>query len=123
MRLRTPSVVSTAVVLTALLLATGCQRGSDAKAEAPHGYVEGAEETAEQQSRLVLADAGTGAVQILDLITEKVSPAGKVGNVRELATDGRFAFLGTDTGAHVVDSGAWMVDHGDHVHYYRAKIR
>ncbi|GAB3922967.1 lipoprotein [Kribbella albertanoniae] len=118
MRLKTISVV-----LTAVLLATGCQRGSDAKAEAPHGYVEGAEETAEQQSRLVLADAGTGAVQILDLITEKVSPAGKVGNVRELATDGRFAFLGSDTGAHVVDSGAWMVDHGDHVHYYRAKIR
>ncbi|MER7805638.1 hypothetical protein ABTX71_35695, partial [Streptomyces parvulus] len=23
----------------------------------------------------------------------------------------------------VLDSGAWMVDHGDHVHYYRAKIR
>ncbi|WP_344163727.1 hypothetical protein [Kribbella yunnanensis] len=116
MRLRT-----TAVVLALLLLTAGC--GKDVKAEAPHGYVEGAEETAEQQSRLVLADTGTGAVQILDLITEKVSPAGKVSDVRELTTDGRFAFLGTDSGAQVVDSGAWMVDHGDHVHYYRAHIR
>ena len=58
-----------------------------------------------------------------DLITEKLSPVGTVGNVRDLSTDGRFAFLGTDSGAHVVDGGAWMVDHGDHVHYYRAKIR
>lgn len=126
MKVRAPSLAAAALTLAALV--TGCQGGSDAEVGAsssspPHGYVEGAEETAEQQSRLVLTDAGTGAVQVLDLITGEVTPAGKAGNLRDLVTDGRFAFVGTDSAAHVVDSGAWMVDHGDHVHYYRAKIR
>ncbi|MGC7100144.1 hypothetical protein ACPZ19_36145 [Amycolatopsis lurida] len=103
------------------------QAGADQAApaaEAPHGYVEGAEETAEAQSRLVVADAETGAVQVVDLITEQVHPAGRVDGVRGVTGDGRFAYLeGRDQAVHVVDSGSWMVDHGDHVHYYRAAVR
>jgi hypothetical protein len=36
---------------------------------------------------------------------------------------GRFGYVVGAGAVHVVDSGAWMVDHGDHVHYYRAAIR
>ncbi|MFB8439624.1 hypothetical protein ACFC7A_11305 [Streptomyces niveus] len=115
---------------------TGCQSDSGGQrpaakpgaSSAPHGYVEGAEETSEQQSRLVLADAGTGTVGVLDLITEditpvNVTPSKRTGDVRGLRTDGRFAYLRTDDATYAVDSGTWTVDHGDHVHYYRAPIR
>ncbi|MFI6026516.1 hypothetical protein [Amycolatopsis magusensis] len=106
-----------------VLLATACGT-EEPPAQAPHGYVEGAEETAEAQSRLVVADAGTGAVRVVDLITEQVHPAGRVDGVRDLTGDGRFGYLtGGDGSVHVVDSGSWMVDHGDHVHYYRASVR
>ncbi|MFD7662105.1 hypothetical protein [Streptomyces sp. NPDC059788] len=114
------------------LLLTGCSGGgggageqSDKKpsaSSAPHGYIEGAQETAEQQSRLVLADGASGALKVLDLIDGKTRPLGKANGSR-LVTDGRFAYAASDTGAHIFDSGAWMVDHGDHVHYYRATMR
>ncbi|GCD97701.1 hypothetical protein [Embleya hyalina] len=119
-------------VLTAGALATGCGSASDqpspkqrkTPSEAvPHGYVEGAQETAEQQPRLVVADGDTGAVQVLDLTTGDITPTARVEGVREIVGDGRFAYLHTTDRTHVVDTGAWMVDHGDHVHYYRARIR
>jgi outer membrane protein assembly factor BamB len=118
-----------------LPLLAGCGNSGDgndtagqpaAPTASPHGYVAGAEETAEQQSRLVVADPGTGEVRVLDLITEEITDTGAAGDgtVRAIGTDGRFAYLTTGTGAlHIVDSGAWLVDHGDHVHYYRAAIR
>ncbi|MFD1829953.1 hypothetical protein ACFSJS_09780 [Streptomyces desertarenae] len=121
-----------AAALAAAALLAGCQSGPDraesAEAEpppsaVPHGYVEGAEETAEQQPRLVMADARTGGIHVLDLTTGDVTRVGRIEGVRDIATDGRFAYLGTGEGTHVVDSGAWTVDHGDHVHYYRSKIR
>ncbi|MEU6019102.1 hypothetical protein ABZ826_35295 [Streptomyces sp. NPDC047515] len=125
--------IATALSCTALVgsgLLVGCQSDGGAKPAAkpsapakPHGYVEGAEEAAEQQSRLALADAGTGAVRVLDLITEDITSLKGAGDVKGLRTDGRFAYLSNAEGTHVVDTGAWMVDHGDHVHYYRAKIR
>jgi hypothetical protein len=121
---------STAVVLAACLLASGCSgsekpepAGSKTKEPVPHGYVEGAEEAAEQQSRLVMADAATGTVRVLDLTTEAVTSLQKAGPVEGITSDGRFAYLATGAGAQIVDSGAWTVDHGDHVHYYRARIR
>jgi hypothetical protein len=113
------------------LLAAGCA-GADAGApqedqeeEVPHGYVEGAEETAEAQSRLVLADEDSGRVQVLDLITEEVTDLDPVEGVDGVTGDGRFAYLraSDDRTTHVVDSGVWTVDHGDHVHYYRTGIR
>jgi hypothetical protein len=121
----------TALVLTAALLATGCSGRADDGPEpaatepsaTPHGYVEGAQEAAEEQSRLLLGDPGTGASRVLDLVTGKVHETAPVPGAAGLSTDGRFGFFPTDRGTHVVDGGAWTVDHGDHVHYYRAAIR
>ncbi|MGW0790723.1 hypothetical protein ACWD04_21380 [Streptomyces sp. NPDC002911] len=128
-KIRTATALSCAALAGAGLL-VGCQSASDAKAPSkasasakPHGYVEGAEEASEQQSRLVLADAGTGAVKVLDLITEDITSLKGGDDVQGLRTDGRFAYLNTADGTHIVDSGAWTVEHGDHVHYYRAAIR
>ncbi|MFD6951403.1 ABC transporter [Nocardiopsis sp. TSRI0078] len=116
--------------LSALLLATGCAgeeaRGSAGTTEeAPHGHVEGAQESAEPQSRLVVADAGSGEVRVLDLITGQTTELDPVEGVDGIAGDGRFAYLSSsdDRTTHVVDGGAWTVDHGDHSHYYRAGVR
>ncbi|MEU3306605.1 ABC transporter [Nocardiopsis sp. NPDC055551] len=114
-----------AVGLCALLLA-GCA-GEPPRDEAPeaeetpHGYVEGAEEAAEPQSRLVLADADSGEVRLVDLITEETSELGTVPGADGIAGDGRFAYLNSsgDGMTEVFDSGVWTVDHGDHNHYYR----
>ncbi|MFB4426828.1 hypothetical protein C5F59_037785 [Streptomyces sp. QL37] len=127
---RTAAALSCAFLVGSGLL-VGCQSGSDAKtpskasasAAKPHGYVEGAEEASEQQSRLVLADAGTGAVKVLDLATEDITSLEDRDGVQGLRADGRFAYLSSGGSTHVVDTGAWTVDHGDHVHYYRAAIR
>ncbi|MFG2736189.1 MULTISPECIES: VCBS domain-containing protein [Streptomyces] len=122
-----------AATLPALLLAAGCgtsDSGQESAPEAteteestPHGYIEGAEEAAEPQSRLVLADAGTGGIHVLDLITEEITEAGEFADPQALRGDGRYGYLtGADGTVQVVDSGAWTVDHGDHSHYYRAAI-
>ena len=108
-------------VLATVLLLTGCAAEEPPPA-VPHGYVEGAEETAEAQSRLVLAD-DDGAVRVLDLITEEVTELGPVDGVDAIRGDGRYAHLTDGDTTHVVDSGGWMVDHGDHVHYYRTEPR
>ncbi|PPS91217.1 hypothetical protein [Streptomyces sp. MH60] len=130
-RTNTTRRLPTALVLTAALLATGCSGRADDGPEpaatessaTPHGYVEGAREAAEEQSRLLLGDPGTGASRVLDLVTGKVHETAPVTGAAGLSTDGRFGFFHTDHGVHVVDGGAWMVDHGDHAHYYRAAIR
>ncbi|MEU6644507.1 hypothetical protein ABZ863_18400 [Saccharomonospora sp. NPDC046836] len=115
---------ATVLALTTGLLLTACAgEPTEPVVDVPHGYVEGAEETAEAQSRLVLADAATGAVRVLDLLTEEVTRLDDIAAVERVSTDGRFAYLAAGGTTHVVDGGAWMVDHGDHVHYYRAEIR
>ncbi|MGW4728230.1 hypothetical protein ACWEQC_03340 [Streptomyces shenzhenensis] len=121
---------SAALVLTALL-ATSCSAENDndsrpaasSASATPHGYVEGAQEAAEQQSRLLLNDPASGNTRVLDLITGKVHKTAQVKGAERLGTDGRFGYLHSAGGTHVLDSGAWMVDHGDHVHYYSAAIR
>ncbi|MFD5571165.1 hypothetical protein [Streptomyces cadmiisoli] len=113
-------------LLAAVLLATGCAGQDDTESppsNTPHGYVEGATESAEQQSRLLLGDAGTGDTRVLDLITGKVHGTARRTGVTELTTDGRFGYFHGPDSTHVVDGGAWTVDHGDHVHYYRAKVQ
>lgn len=116
--------VTRIAALAAVLLLSACSAEvPQAPPETtPHGYVEGAEETAEAQSRLVVADE-RGAVRVVDLITEEVVEAGSVGEVEAIRGDGRYAYLTAGDEVHVVDSGGWTVDHGDHVHYYRAAIR
>lgn len=113
----------TAAAVVATLLVTACGAEPAPVAEVPHGYVEGAEETAEAQPRLVLADARSGQVRVLDLTTEEVTEVGQVDGVDGIRGDGRFAYLTTGRSVHIVDSGSWLVDHVDHVHYYRAEIR
>ncbi|MGW6056772.1 hypothetical protein [Streptomyces sp. NPDC055189] len=121
---------SAALVLTALLT-TSCsgEKSNDARpakgssSATPHGYVEGAQEAAEQQSRLLLNDPDSGSSRVLDLITGKVHNTAQVKGAARLGTDGRFGYLHASGKTHVLDSGAWMVDHGDHVHYYSAAIR
>ncbi|MEU6829807.1 zinc ABC transporter permease AztB [Nocardia beijingensis] len=89
----------------------------------PHGYVAGAQEADEAQPRLVVADAATGAVRVVDLITEEVVDLGRAEGAGRLTSDGRFAFLPARDGVRIVDAGTWTVDHGDHAHYYRAPAR
>lgn len=125
------NVISLAPALLAVvLLTTGCAGQDDTESTpgkpaspSPHGYVEGAAEAAEQQSRLLLGDRGTGATRVLDLITGKVHETARRVGVTGLTTDGRFGYFQSADATHVLDGGAWMVDHGDHVHYYRAKIK
>ncbi|MER8001100.1 hypothetical protein [Streptomyces sp. NPDC095613] len=118
-------------LLSVALLTAGCAGQDDAKSgpksssssAAPHGYVEGATEAAEQQSRLLLSDPGTGDTRVLELITGKLHDTARKAGVTALTTDGRFGYFQGADGTHVLDSGAWMVDHGDHVHYYSAEIK
>ncbi|MFD4353655.1 zinc ABC transporter permease AztB [Nocardia sp. NPDC058518] len=139
------------VVALAAVPLVGCGAGELPVVEeaAPHGFVAGAEEMSEAQTRVVVADMA-GAVRVIDLLTEEVTPIGPVGPESDRAqpdpsasgrpspspsggdqrvptagvvADGRFAYLSAGASVQVVDSGAWTVDHGDHRHYYRAPIR
>lgn len=118
-----PVTVAAALTLAFPLIGCGADTEPAAAEPTPHGYVAGAEETAEAQPRLVVAERATGAVRVLDLITEEVIELGSVPGVTAIAGDGRYGYLSTPASTHVVDSGSWMVDHGDHVHYYRASAR
>ncbi|TNM28829.1 hypothetical protein FH715_17185 [Streptomyces sedi] len=113
-----------------LLLTAACGDGGTetdpepAADQTPHGYVEGAEETADTQTRLVLADAESGEAAVLDLATEETTALEPLPGVERALGDGRFAYLaGAEGRVHVVDSGGWTVDHGDHVHHYRTEAR
>ncbi|MFC9950550.1 hypothetical protein ACFVIN_08430 [Streptomyces prasinus] len=119
--------------LALTLLTTGCADGRNTAGSAPpagppasatpHGYVEGAQEKAEQQSRLLLNDPRTGDTRVLDLITGERHEVSRTPGTTALTTDGRFGHLHGADGTRVLDTGAWTVDHGDHAHYYRAAIR
>ncbi|MEV6278541.1 zinc ABC transporter permease AztB [Nocardia sp. NPDC051832] len=125
-RLRRAGAGAAALAAVVAVPLAGCGAGEappSTPTETPHGYVEGAEETADAQSRLILADQGTGAIRVLDLLTEKVTEAGRAEGAQRLFGDGRYGYAGVGDSVRITDSGAWMVDHEDHVHYYRAPIR
>ncbi|WP_328393009.1 zinc ABC transporter permease AztB [Nocardia sp. NBC_00416] len=112
--------------VTALLLVPVAACGAnpaDPPEPAPHGYIAGAEESASAQPRLVLAERSTGAVRVLDLVTEQIISPDPVPGVTRIADDGRYAYLAANDTTTILDSGSWVVDHGDHVHYYRAQSR
>ncbi|MGW0177876.1 zinc ABC transporter permease AztB, partial [Nocardia sp. NPDC003345] len=113
--------------VSALLVIPVAACGNDAADTAapptPHGYIAGAEESASAQPRLVIADRNTGDVRILDLVTEEVLAQEPVPGVTRISGDGRYAYLAAGRRTTVLDSGSWVVDHGDHVHYYRAQPR
>lgn len=115
--------VTSAALLLVPVAACGGETGEPPAEPVPHGYVAGAEESASAQPRLVLADRSAGVVRILDLVTEEVITQDPVPGLTHIADDGRYAYLATDGETTVLDSGSWVVDHGDHVHYYRAEPR
>ncbi|MFC6013359.1 zinc ABC transporter permease AztB [Nocardia lasii] len=113
------------VAAVAALPLVGCATGEPAVVEeVPHGFVAGAEEVSEAQTRLVVSD-GIGGVRVVDLLTEEVTAVSEstAGAGERAAGDGRFVYLVSEGKLRIVDSGAWTVDHGDHKHYYRAPIR
>lgn len=114
-----------ALAVTALLAGCGGteSHGPSSRQPAPHGHVAGAEETAEPQWRLLVAETGSGAMHALDPALGKAAAAGTVRDLKAITTDGRFAYLLTGNGLRIFDSGVWTVDHGDHMHYYRTGAR
>lgn len=116
-----------AASLAAILLVTACGSGepaeNDDSSPTPHGYVEGAAEVSDTQYRLVVGDAGTGALSVVDLLSGQARDAGRAPGMTGLDGDGRYAYAVTPSTTHVVDSGGWTVDHTDHVHYYSAPTR
>lgn len=84
----------------------------------PHGYVAGAQENPEPQNGLLTFDRETGESQLLSLLTDETIDAGTFGPLDAVQQDGRYALVTTQDGVQVFDTGAWTVDHGDHVHYY-----
>ncbi len=117
-------------VCAAALLLAGCgtdpAEPADGAAATPggHGYVAGAEELGEPQLQLAYLDEA-GSVHGVDLLTGESATLGEVGGVAAVAGDGRFLFAASQPAGEltVVDTGTWTVDHGDHVHYYRAPAR
>ncbi|WP_211116533.1 hypothetical protein [Glycomyces buryatensis] len=103
-------------MLASCSVGSGAPPGEDQPT--PHGYVEGAEETAEAQWRLVIAEADTGNVHILDPVTEESTKIATLDGARATGTDGRFVYITGTANTQIIDSGVWTVDHGDHVHYY-----
>ncbi|MDN4640909.1 ABC transporter [Agreia sp. PsM10] len=126
-----PALLLAAALITSLAL-PGCAAPEDASsaeagggaAEKPHGYVEGADEMPEAQLHLTGIDR-SGAATLVDLLDETSVSLGSVDAPSSVSTDGRFVFASSaETGTlTVLDSGAWTVDHQDHVHYYSAQPR
>lgn len=106
-----------------LLPIAACGSGEPATEPVPHGYVAGAEESASAQPRLVVAERASGEIRVLDLVTEEILAQDPIPGVTGIADDGRYAYLAADGTTTLVDSGSWVVDHGDHVHYYRTGPR
>lgn len=113
------------LAVTAALSMTACSTGgqNDESEPVPHGYIAGAQEVSEEQRRLVVADGASGAMRMVDLVSGEISEIGGAPGVARLQGDDRFAYAVTGGSTRVVDGGAWTVDHGDHVHYYRAEVR
>ncbi|MCQ4121145.1 ABC transporter [Rhodococcus tibetensis] len=123
-------LVRTMIVTSiASLILTGC--GSDATGEtAPAGQAKpgsdlaaeaGSTEVEGPEPRLVVADAGSGRVDVLDLTTADTVHSFRFDNPTLLTTvKDRYAFAVDEMGGavHVVDAGSWTIDHGDHDHSY-----
>ncbi|MEN0140287.1 MAG: ABC transporter [Rhodococcus sp. (in: high G+C Gram-positive bacteria)] len=91
------------------------QPGSDLAAESGSTEVEGPE------PRLVVSDADSGRVTVLDLATAETLRSFEFANPARVTTvKDRYAFAvdGTGGAVHVVDAGTWTIDHGDHTHSY-----
>ena len=116
---RLPVLLLGLPLLVSACAATGTGNQAPSTADAtPHGYVAGAQENPEPQSGLLTFNRETGESQLLSLLTDETVDAGTFGPVDAVQQDGRYALVSTQDGVKVFDTGAWTVDHGDHVHYY-----
>lgn len=86
----------------------------------PHGYVAGAAEAGEAQTRLAYGSPDAGEISMIDPLTGEEGPTINTTGVQSLQHDGRFVFAGSGPEAplRVIDTGVWTVDHGDHKHFY-----
>jgi hypothetical protein len=111
------------LALSACAAAPGATSGAETT-ERPHGYVEGASEMPEAQLHLTGVDR-SGSVTLVDLLDSRSTSLGSVTAPSAVTTDGRFVFASSvETGKlSILDTGAWTVDHEDHVHYYSAEPR
>ncbi|MFI8568109.1 hypothetical protein ACIGGF_16285 [Rhodococcus sp. NPDC078407] len=93
---------------------TGAARpGSDLAAETGSTEVQGPE------PRLVVADADSGRIDVLDLATEQTVHSFDVENASRLTTiNGRYVVATDDARARFLDPGSWTIEHGDHSHSY-----
>ena len=116
---RLPVLLLGLPLLVSACAATGTGNQAPSTADAtPHGYVADAQENPEPQSGLLTFNRETGESQLLSLLTDETVDAGTFGPVDAVQQDGRYALVSTQDGVKVFDTGAWTVDHGDHVHYY-----
>lgn len=89
--------------------------GSDLAAEA------GTTEVAGPQPRLVLSDANSGRIDVVDLVTEETLESFDVQHPAALRAAGNRYVVATSSSQntiHVLDPGSWTIDHGDHTHSY-----
>ncbi|MFD4369704.1 ABC transporter [Rhodococcus sp. NPDC058521] len=95
--------------------AGSARAGSDLAAEAGSTEVDG------PSPRLVLADADSGRVDIVDLTTEESLHSFEFEDATRLTTvNDRYVYAVNGKGnvAHVLEPGSWTIDHGDHTHSY-----
>lgn len=92
---------------------------------AAHGYVAGATEAGEAQSLLPYLSAANGTVTVVDPLSGEESFSASLPGASSMADDGRYLFVHTaPTGKlHIIDTGVWTVEHGDHKHFYRSAAR
>jgi DNA-binding beta-propeller fold protein YncE len=84
----------------------------------------GATEVDEPAQRLLVADADSGSVLVLDLVTGDEIASLELGGPASLYTEphGRYVIAAQrdDDRIDWIDSGVWTVDHGGHGHYWAA---
>lgn len=117
------AVMATTALLTLTLAACGTPHHVAAVptgTAVPHGFVAGAAEGGEPQTRLAYGSSDAGVVSIIDPLTGEGSLTINAPGVESLQHDGRFVFAGSeDEGSlRVIDTGVWTVNHGDHKHFY-----
>lgn len=135
MNFRQPTLaVLAALTLTTMTLTTmaACapvpaQTPAQAPAQAPassappHGFVAGATEAAEPQSLLPYRSETSDTITLVDPLSGEEGFTAAIPGAGPLAHDGRYLFVrsAAEGKLHIIDTGVWTVEHGDHKHYYR----
>lgn len=120
----------TTLALTSLATLAACASTPNATPEpdsssVPHGFVAGATEADEAQSRLSYLSAESGTLTMIDPLTGAEGFSTTVPGATSLSHDGRFVFVRTTPTAPLkaIDTGVWTRAHGDHSHFYSSTAR